>query len=298
MNAIVLGRRIILHSIAVPWKTVLWNLGLITLGSILFAIGMNSILIPKGFLSGGLVGMAMIVHYLLQNWDIGFIYFLLNIPLVVLCWFSISHRFMYYSFLGMIIFSVAAGLIKPGVVEIKDPILAALLAGMICGTGGGIILRSLGSAGGLDILTVYLNKKFGFRMGTVIFFSNALVLMAGALLFDLERALYSMIYYYASTRVIEAILAGFNKRKSLLIVSDQAQGIAEKIIHEVKRGITFLHGEGAYTGEEKKVIFTVTSLTELPKIKDLVHQIDPDAFVVVNETLEVLGKRHGKLKVY
>ena len=184
------------------------------------------------------------------------------------------------------------------VVILKDPILSALLAGVICGAGGGIILRSIGSAGGLDILSIYFHRKFGFRMGTVIFFFNTLILLAGALLFDLERALYSVVFYYASARVVEAVLTGFNRRKSILIISKNAHAIAEKIMKSANRGVTFLKGEGAYTGEEKNVIFTVTSLTELPKIKELVYGIDSDAFVVVNETLEVIGKRHGKLKVY
>ena len=297
MSTLALNRGLALRRIAAPAKEICFNLVLISLGSIIFVIGLNSILIPKGFMSGGLVGIAMIFHYLNPSVDVGPTYFLLNLPLILLGWLMISRKFMLYSIYGIVFFSFAA-LYQPPAILVKDPILSALLAGVICGVGGGIILRSIGSAGGLDILTVYCHRKFGFRMGTVIFFFNAFILLAGAMLFDLERALYSVIFYYASARVVEAVLTGFNRRKSILIISENSNAIAEKIMKTANRGVTFLKGEGAYTGEEKNVIFTVTSLTELPKIKELIYAIDSNAFVVVNETLEVIGKRHGRLKVY
>ncbi len=297
MNTLALNRGFALRRIAAPAKEICFNLVLISLGSIICVIGLNSVLIPKGFMSGGLVGIAMIFHYLNPSVDVGPAYFLLNLPLILLGWLTISRKFMLYSIYGIVIFSFAALYQSPAIL-IKDPILSALLAGVICGVGGGIILRSTGSAGGLDILSIYFHRKFGFRMGTVIFFFNACVLLAGALLFDLERTLYSVVFFYASARVIEAVLTGFNRRKSILIISESANAIAEKIMKTANRGVTFLKGEGAYTGEEKNVIFTVASLTELPKIKELIYAIDSDAFVVVNETLEVIGKRHGKLKAY
>lgn len=297
MSTVALTRHFTLRQLFIPIREAAFNIGLISLGSIIFVIGVNGILIPKGFMSGGLVGIAMIFHYLFPSMEVGWVYFLLNLPLILLGWFTISRRFIGYSIYGIVFFSLAA-FYQPRAIAINDPILSALLAGVICGTGGGIILRSIGSAGGLDILSIYFNRKFGFRMGTVIFFFNALVLLAGALLFDLERALYSVVFYYVSARVVEAVLNGFNRRKSILIVSEQAEAIAENIMKTANRGVTFLKGEGAYTGKQKKVIFSVISLTELPKIKELVYGIDSGAFVVVNETLEVIGKRHGKLKVY
>ncbi len=164
--------------------------------------------------------------------------------------------------------------------------------------GGGVILRSLGSAGGLDILAVYTNKRWGLRPGIVIMASNALVLLAGALYFNIELALHSLIFVYTSSRVIDVILTGFNRRKALLIVSKESHKIADDILFRINRGVTYLKGKGGYTGEDSDVIFTVTTLTELPRMKDIVYGIDPEAFMVVNDTLEVLGKRHGTRRVY
>ena len=280
------------------FRSVVFNCGLIVCGSIVFVIGMNSILVPQKLLSGGLVGTALIIHYMIPSFDIGLTYFVLNIPLLLLGWFHVSRRFMLYTIFGMSFFSVAANIIKTPTVQLSDPMLAALFAGVICGVGGGVILRSLGSAGGLDIFAVYVNKRFGLRPGVVIMASNALVLVAGAAFFDVEKALYSLIYVYSSSRVIDVVLTGFNRRKALIIISKESHEIADRILFHVNRGVTYLKGEGGYTGEERDVIFTVTTLTELPRMKDIVYNIDPDAFMVVNDTLEVLGKRHGARRVY
>ncbi|MCK8601286.1 YitT family protein [Desulfoferrobacter suflitae] len=279
-------------------RSILVNCGLIIAGSIIFVTGMNSVLVPQKLLSGGLVGISLIVHYLIPSLDVGLVYFVSNIPLLLLGWLHVSRRFMLYTIFGMAFFSLVANLIRPPAVDIQDPMLAALFAGVICGVGGGVILRSLGSAGGLDILAVYTNKRWGLRPGIVIMASNALVLLAGALYFNIELALHSLIFVYTSSRVIDVILTGFNRRKALLIVSKESHKIADDILFRINRGVTYLKGKGGYTGEDSDVIFTVTTLTELPRMKDIVYGIDPEAFMVVNDTLEVLGKRHGTRRVY
>jgi uncharacterized membrane-anchored protein YitT (DUF2179 family) len=180
----------------------------------------------------------------------------------------------------------------------QDPILAALFSGIICGAGAGLILRSVGSAGGMDIVAIYVNQKFGFRPGSVSFFVNGLILMSGAYFFGLEIALYTLIYVFTSSRVLDIVITGFNQRMSTLIISEKSQEIAKEIFKRVNRGMTFFKGRGAYTGVERDVIFTITTLTELPELKEVIFAIDPSAFVVVNDTLEVFGKQHGTRKVY
>jgi uncharacterized membrane-anchored protein YitT (DUF2179 family) len=298
MQVTSVAKRFDIKRAIVDLRPVLTNLGLISVGCVIFVIGMNSVLIPGKLLSGGLVGIAMILQYLYSFLDVGLVYFLLNIPLVLLGWLNISRRFMLYTIFGMAFFSLAAASIKPPVVALSDPILSALLAGVICGTGAGLVLRSLGSAGGLDIIAVYLNNRFGFQPGFVFFFVNTSVLLVGAYFFGLQIALYSIIYVYTSSRIIDAVLTGFNRRKSLMIISDRYEQIVENIYSRVNRGVTLFKAEGGYTGKEKNVIFSVTTLTELPKMKQLVYETDPEAFLVINDTLEVLGKRHGTRRVY
>jgi uncharacterized membrane-anchored protein YitT (DUF2179 family) len=287
-----------LDKIILTWKTALYNLFLITAGIIVFVIGMNSILIPNKLLGAGVSGVAIIIHYLFPSADVGITYFLLNIPLMFIGWFSISKRFMLYTIFGMAFFSLAAVIIKTPPVFLKDPILVAVFAGVVCGAGAGIVLRSLGSAGGVDILATYANKQFGLRPGLTSFFVNAVVIMIGAYFFGLQIALYSLIYVFTSSKALDAVLTGFNQRLSTIVISDKYKEIAEEIFKKVNRGATFLQAQGAYSGSPKEVIFTITTLTELPKLKNVIFNIDPEAFVVVNSTLEVIGKRHGTRKVY
>jgi uncharacterized membrane-anchored protein YitT (DUF2179 family) len=284
--------------IVMTWETVLFNLFLIVTGIIVFVIGMNSILIPNNLLGTGVSGVAILIHYLFPAADVGIVYFLLNIPLMLIGWLIISKRFMLYTIFGMAFFSLAAAVLKTPPVPLQDPILVAVFSGIICGTGSGIVLRSFGSAGGVDILAIYANKKFGLRPGLSSFFVNAVVILTGAYFFGLQIALYSMIYVFTSSKTLDAVLTGFNQRLSTMIISDKYKEITEEIFRQVKRGATFLQAKGAYTGSPKEVIFTITTLTELPKLKNVIFSIDPKAFVVVNSTLEVIGRRHGTRKVY
>lgn len=279
-------------------KSVLMNIGLIASGCIVFAIGMNSVMIPHQLYSGGLAGIAILIKYHVSSLNVGLMYFLLNIPLLVLGWYSISRKFILYSLFGIIFFSIAADIVQFPSPLLNDLLLAALLSGVICGAGAGLILRSLGSAGGLDILAICLNKRFGFRTGTVLFIFNTFILLAGAWLLDLEKALYSVIYMFVSSRVVNLVIKGFSDRKSIMIISDVAADIAAELLKHNGRGVTFLEGEGAYFHQKKKVILTITNLTDLPKMKELVLKCDPRAFVVINDTVEVIGARYGAPRVY
>jgi uncharacterized membrane-anchored protein YitT (DUF2179 family) len=280
------------------FKSVLANTGLIAFGCIVFAIGLNSVMLPHQLYCGGVAGIAILIKYQIPFLGIGLISFLFNIPLLLLGCHSISRRFMYYSLFGIIFFSIIVDRVTFPTPPINDIFLAALLAGVICGAGCGLILRSLGSAGGLDILAIYLNKRFGFRTGTVLFMFNSFVILTGAWLLDLEKALYSVISMFVCGRVINLVIKGFSDRKSIMIISDQADQIASEVLKQHGRGVTFLEGEGAYSHQKKRVIFTITSLTDLPKMKELILKCDPRAFVVINDTLEVLGARYGAPRVY
>ncbi len=279
-------------------RPVLVNAGLITAGCIVFAFGMNMVMVPNQIFGGGVTGITLLIKFRYPSTDLGLMYLLLNIPLMVLGMLSISRRFMAYSIFGMAVFSLCATLVRPAPTSITDPLLAALLSGVIGGTGAGLILRSIGSAGGFDILAIALNKHFGFRLGSIMFAINALVIMAGAWLHDLETALYSVIYMFVCSRVVDAVQTGFNTRKAMMVISEYPEAIAGDILKRDGRGVTFLDGEGAFSHQKRKIVFTITSLTDLPKLKELVLNRDPNAFIVVNDTLEVLGRRHGRMKVY
>lgn len=268
------------------------NVGLMAAGSILCGAALNGILIPHGFVSGGVMGLALLIHYLFPSWGVAILYALLNIPLFAAGWFFISRRFFFYSLAGMLIFTAAAAWTTVPL-PVEEKLLAALLAGLIFGAGSGVILKSLGSAGGTDILSVILLERFSVRLGTTVIAFNSLVLAGAAFLFSLEDALYTLIYLYVSTKIVDLVVTGLSQRKAVFIISPAWEAITSRILKEVHRGVTIMSGQGAYSKKEQRIIYTVVTFQEVASLKKIVRQEDPQAFVVVSETTEVMGHRIG-----
>jgi uncharacterized membrane-anchored protein YitT (DUF2179 family) len=262
------------------------------LGSVLVAVAINGILVPNQFVSGGFTGVSLVIHYLFPSFPLALLYLLLNVPVFVLGWRFVGRRFFFYSILGMVIFSAAIAWIHVPV-PIHDKILSALLAGIITGIGAGIVLRSSGSSGGTDILSVILVNRFSIRIGNTILAFNVIVLTAASLLFSLDAALYTLIYIYVYSQIINIVLTGLSQRKAIFIISPKWQEISREILDKVGRGVTFIRGQGGYSGQDEQILYTVVSLRELHRIKDIIRQMDPNAFVVVHNTLEVMGHRIG-----
>ena len=271
---------------------VLWNLGLITLGSVLCAVAVNGILIPHRFVSGGVTGLALVIHYLLPSLPVSGLYFLLNIPLFAFGWIFIGRRFFFYSIAGMVIFSGALQWTQVPV-AVQDPILSALLAGIIGGAGSGIILRSVGSAGGTDILSVILLKRFSIRVGTTVLAFNSGVLIAAAIFSSLESALYTLVYLYVSSHILNLVVTGLSQRKAVIIISPHWEEISGGILREIRRGVTIIRGQGGYSGREEQILYTIITFRQLARLKRIIRRVDPGAFVVVTDTLEVMGHRIG-----
>jgi uncharacterized membrane-anchored protein YitT (DUF2179 family) len=271
---------------------VIWNLSLIAVGSVLCAVAVNGILVPRQFLSGGFTGLALIIHYLSPALPLGGIYFVLNIPNFGFGWKFVGSRFFMYSVAGMFIFSAAIETVHLPL-PVYDQLLSALLAGIIVGVGSGIILKSLGSAGGTDILSVIFLKTFSVRLGTTILAFNSIILVASALLFSLEKALYTLVYLYITSSMLNLVVTGLSQRKAVYIISPKWKEISQRVMEEIQRGVTIIRGQGGFTGQEQQILYTVITFRELARLKQMVKSVDPDAFVVVSETLEVMGHRVG-----
>ena len=277
--------------------SIAWNLALLTFGAAVFGCGVNAIVLGKGLMSGGISGLALLGFYLTGFLGPGILYFLLNLPLMALGWVSLSRRFILYTVYGMAATSFFL-YILPVRAVIPDTLLAAVFGGAVMGAGSGIMLRSLGSAGGTDILAIWLNQKYNLRIGQFNFYFNLAVFAIGFAFYDVTLVLYSVILSYTNAKVMDYFLALFNQRKMVLIISDQADAIAHDIIHKLRRGATFLQGSGAYTGRSKRVILTITNTVQIKRLEELVFAHDKNAFFVVENTFNVLGEGFSHRKVY
>jgi uncharacterized membrane-anchored protein YitT (DUF2179 family) len=259
-------------------------------GGLIWSIAINGILIHNQFLSGGVSGFALVVHYLFRFLPVGLMVFLMNIPIFVIGWAMISGKFFVLSLMGMLSLSFFLTVTTWLHIPIDNPLLAALFAGVISGVGSGLVFRVGGSGGGTGIIAMVLNRYFSVRVGMVSFALNSVPLILGALLINLEAALYSIIYVYVSGSITDRILTGFNERRSVFIISEKSSEIAAEVLDKLHRGATFFKGEGAYTHAASNIVYCVVPLFELARLKDVISGIDPQAFIVINETMEVIGK--------
>jgi uncharacterized membrane-anchored protein YitT (DUF2179 family) len=156
--------------------------------------------------------------------------------------------------------------------------------------GTGLILRSRGSAGGLDIIGIFLRKKFGFSLGSIGFALNGIILAVSAWFHDLQTALYSAIFLFVCSRVVDAVLAGVNPQKIVMVISDRSEEIAHNVMQKMQCGVTFLRGEGGFSHREKKIICSVVRLMDVPRFKAFALEVDPGALLVVNDVCEVTGQ--------
>ncbi len=274
-----------------------WNLFLITLGSLIAGFGLKAIVIPNGMITGGFSGAGILAFYYTKIFTPGIWYFILNIPVFIFGWIFVSRRFLLYSLYGAIVLTLAIDLIRFEI-PVKDLMLAAMAGGAIIGAGAGIIFRSLGSAGGNDIIAIILNQKFGIRIGTYNFSFNFVLFFFSFGFLDTDLILYSMAMSYIISQVIEYFIALLNQRKLIFIISNNPRPITDEIMRKLNRGATFLKGEGAYSGMEKDIIMTVANTYQIKRIEEIAFTIDPDAFLITENTFNVLGKGFSKRKVY
>ena len=268
------------------------NLLLITVGCVICAIAINGILIPQHFATSGITGIALIIHKKFPAVNIGIIYFLCNVPLFAFAWMAVGRRFFFYSLAGMAILSLSVVFVHVPI-HLDDKILNALMAGLISGAGVGITLRSSGSQGGIDILSVMLLKRYSIGIGNTILAVNCLVLVLVALAYSLEALLYTLIVIYVSSKVATIVITGLSQRKAVIIISPASDTISREILKDIRRGVTIIRGEGGFTGQEEKILYTVVTIREIGPLKRLVQRIDPGAFVVISPTQEVMNYRIG-----
>ncbi|MDD6134584.1 MAG: YitT family protein [Selenomonadaceae bacterium] len=262
----------------------------ITLGCLIASCSINLFLVPSHLLTGGATGIAIIVYYL-AHLPIGLQTFAYNLPLLAAAWKTLGRGYTFDVIMGTAIFSFCLDFTRflNAYAPVNDIMLAAIFGGVFNGIGYGIVFRMNGSTGGFDIIGAIVKKYYSLNMGGVIFGFNCLIMLVAGFLFGVAPAMFTLICMYMNAMVTDKVIAGFNSRKAVLIVSNQSEHIAEAIM-EVGRGVTFLHGQGAFTRRERNVVFVVVTLTQVAKIKMIANAIDSDAFMIIMSANEVMGR--------
>lgn len=276
---------------------ILWNLSLITAGSIVYAIGVKAIAYQHGFVNGGIFGLSLLLNYTAGLMSPGLWYLAINIPLFIVCWFFVGRRFFLYSLAAMVIVTLSFELIQFQI-TINDQLYAAVAAGVISGAGTGIILRSLGSAGGLDVIAVALNKYFNIRIGKFFFAFNALLFACVIFFLETDLVIASLILVFIASVAVDSVLSMFSQRKLVIIISHASGKIAQDLMESMHQGATFIRGRGAYSGREQEVLLTVTNSIRLKKVEEIAFRNDPNALFIVEDTFSVIGSNFSRRREY
>ena len=267
------------------------------IGCLIASCSINLFVVPSHLLTGGVAGISLIVYYL-AGLPVGIQTFVYNIPLLIASYKLLGKNYTIDVIIGTFIFSFCLDATRflNEYAPLDDVMLSAIYGGVFNGIGYGIVFRMNGSTGGFDIVGAIVKKFYSMNMGSAIFAFNCIIVTAAGILFGIEPALFTLICMYVNSHVTDKVIAGFNRSKAVMIISDKSKEISEEIIGELGRGVTFLHGEGAYTEEQKEIIMVVVSLKQLAKLKILVHSNDKNAFMIIMSASEVMGRGFSRLQ--
>ncbi|WP_042356123.1 YitT family protein [Bacillus rubiinfantis] len=280
-----------------PLSKVILRVIWITIGAILMATGLEIFLVPNKVIDGGITGISIMLSFL-TDWKLGIFLFVLNMPFVFLGYKQMGKTFAYSTVYGIIVLSIFTSFFHPIPAFTDDILLATVFGGMILGIGVGLVIRNGGALDGTEILAIVINNKVPFSVGQIIMIMNIFILGTAGFVFTWDRAMYSLLAYVIASKAIDAVVAGLEGSKSVWIISDVAEEIGDAINARLGRGVTYLKGEGAYTGDNKKVIFSIITRLEESKLTTIVEEIDPSAFLAIADIAEVRGGRFKKKGIH
>lgn len=276
--------------IKMHWREIKDYLG-VTLGSFITAFGLSAFLIPNKIAAGGVSGLATVLFYVF-GFPVGVSIFVINIPLFLASIKEMGLKFGLKSLYGTFVIAFfvdffAVYISKPWT---SDPLLATIYGGLLSGVGIGIVFRSKGTTGGTDLAAALLHKYLKLSLGYSLLMIDAMVIVLAGVVFDLELALYALIAVFVTGRMIDLVQEGGPYAKAAIIISERFEDISSKILTDLDRGVTVLSGRGGYTGTTRDVLLCVVTQSQVTRLKSLVHEVDPRAFVIVTDVHEVLGE--------
>lgn len=267
------------------------------IGSIIYAAGLEIFLVPNNVIDGGVVGIAIMASHL-TGLPLGVYLIIVNIPFIYLGYKQIGKTFTMSTVFAIISLSYFTNVFLPIPGLTNDLFLAAVFGGIIVGVGVGLIIRYGGSLDGTEIVAILMDKKTSFSVGEVVMVINLFILTSAGLVFGWDRAMYSLVTYFIAAKVIDIVIEGLDESKAVIVVSEESASIADALMARLGRGVTVLHGEGGYSGDEKHILYAVITRLEIAKFKSLVEKIDENAFVTISDVHDVLGGTFKKKSIH
>lgn len=274
------------------------KLAAVFFGELFCALAVTFFFIPHRLLSGGIGGIAIMIQYL-TGYSSGIFILLINIPLFVLGFRKLSKQFMIFTFIStnMLSFFLMGLDYLDIAFHVEDILLSAVFGGVLNGIGMGILFRNATSQGGLDILAMIARKEWNMNIGSALMAMNFIIVTFASVLFGLEKGMYTLIAMYIAYQCVDKVIIGVDVKKQIIIISNKSIEIANVIMVDPHRGVTLLQGKGAYTNNPKEVIYCVANNRQVVRIKQIVDELDPRAFMSISDMVEVSGKGFIKKEV-
>ena len=268
----------------------------IIIGAFITAAALETFLLPNNIIDGGVIGISMMAHYI-TGINLGLLIFCINLPFVLMAIKKLGRKFILQTLFAIGMLSIATNVFH-GFQVTEDLLLSTVFGGIILGFGVGLILRNNASLDGTEMISIIISKKLKvLSVGELLMVINLFIYTAAGFLFGWERALYSILTYYIASKVIDTVLEGLDRSKSVRIVSEFHREIGDAVMKELDTSVTYMRTMGGYSRQEKILTYCVVNKFEMAKLKDLIHSIDPRAFIVTEDVHEVEGvrvKKHGR----
>jgi len=264
------------------------NFVAIALGAALMGVGINAFNIANRLAEGGVAGVAVLLKLGL-GLDPGLMVLVINLPLFLVGWRDLGRRSLVYTVFGTVCLAVSLTAFGGLRLVLDDLLLAALFAGATVGVGLGVVFRFGGTTGGVDIVARIAQKHLGWPIGRTMLALDMVVIALSLVYLSVPRAMYTVVAIFVTTRVIDFVQEAAYAARAVTIVSDRAIEVAERVLGQMSRGVTTLQGSGGFSGDPKQVLYVVVSRGEVARLKRLIHDVDPAAFVAVGVVHEVLG---------
>ncbi|WP_251443399.1 YitT family protein [Veillonella intestinalis] len=279
------------------WKDILIRYIWIVIGAAIYTFGLDVLLVPKSIIDGGVVGLALMAAEL-TGISFSIYLVLINLPFLYVGYKLIGRSFTIATLFGVVCISIMSLFMHNVTPPDIDPFLASIFGGVILGIGVGLIIRNGGSLDGVEIVAIILDKKSSFSVGEIVMICNLFILGAAGFVYSWNSAMYSLIAYFVAYKMMDMTITGLEESKGIMIITDSPDEIREVLMHRLGRGVTVLFGEGGYSKEPKKVLYSVVTRLEITKMKDIVYEQDENAFITITDVHDVFGGQFGKKTIH
>ena len=273
----------------------------LTLGALIYAFSIEAFFMPSGIIDGGITGISMILNTLTGK-ALGMFIVIINLPFVILALKKLGLRFVFSTFYAICIFALGVTFFSgifhgQCIIPNLELFLVSIFGGLILGIGVGMVIRNGASLDGTEILAIYATKKIPFSVGEIIMFINLFIFTCAGFVYDWQHAMYSIVTYFIAYKTMDVVIEGLNESKSVFVITDYSDEIGKDIMEKMDVSVTYIDAKGGYSGIAKRIVYCVISRLQVQKLKEIAKNIDPRAFIAIENVYEVDGVRVKKRKI-